>query len=167
MYIPQLEIRPYQSRSPIMVGVVNSNAPMLIPHESMKRMKGEIDFPSRALPIPSVAKIQLANRPNTHSGHHMIHGTRPSVKLCEAVARKPHPVYVMEMKLPAVAISVGEIKKIQVKLGHFPENTLSTTILADRMPVGPSGIRKVLGISGCQTSIRRIAPPSAAFWLAK
>ena len=70
---------------PTQVDVVNSNVPMLISHESLKRTKCSIDFPTCTLLIPSVSKIRLAN---TRSGHLMIQGGRPSKKLNGELPRK-------------------------------------------------------------------------------
>ena len=47
---------------PIRVDVVNSNAPMLISHESLKLKKGPIDFSPGALRIPSVEKLICGTR---------------------------------------------------------------------------------------------------------
>ena len=62
---------------PIKVDVVDSNVPMLISHESLKHMKGSLDFGSRKLIIPDVAEIKLTN---TCSGHLMIQGTPPPLR---------------------------------------------------------------------------------------
>ena len=66
------------SVQPLKVDVVNSNAPMLISHESLNRTNGPIDFESRTLVIPSDSEIKLTN---TCPGHLMIQGTRPSDEL--------------------------------------------------------------------------------------
>ena len=149
---------------PVKVDVVDSNVPMLISHESLVRMKGSIDFASCTLMIPSVAEIKLTN---TSSGHLMIQGTRPSQQVQRLMQRENHPIYVMELKLPARVLSEGEIKKIHVQLGHCSENTLETTIRVAQMHVDSSLIQKVLDKCGCQTAVQRITPPQVACWLGK
>ena len=54
---------------PIRIDVVNSDAAMLIPNESLRLMKGSIDYPPISLLIPSLAKIKLRA---AKSGHLMI-----------------------------------------------------------------------------------------------
>lgn len=100
---------------PTNADVVNSNAPMLISHESLKRMKWPMSFSPYALMIPSVAKTRLTN---THSGHLMIHGMRPSAKLRDELARKNLPIYVTELKLPTRVLSEEEIRQIHAQLGN-------------------------------------------------
>ena len=137
---------------------------MLISHESLKRMKGPIDFASCKLVIPSVAEIKLSN---TFSGHLTIRGKRPNQKVQKLSAAENRQIYVMELKLPARVLSGDEIKKIHAQLGHCSENTLGTTNRAAQMHVDSSAIKKVLGDFGRQTVAQRITPPQVAFWLGK
>ena len=77
------------------------------------------------------------------------------------------PIYVMELKLPARALSEGEIKKIHAPLGHCSENTMETSIRAAQMHVGSSVIKRVLGDFGRQAGVQRITPPQVACRLGK
>ena len=61
--------------------VVNSDAAMLISHESHRRTQRTIDFAARTLSIPSVATIKLFS---TKSGHLAIHGDAP---VCEFIGK--------------------------------------------------------------------------------
>ena len=73
---------------PIKVDLANSNAPMLISHESLNRMKGPIDFASCKLVTPSVAEIKLSN---TCSGHLMIQGGRQTQKSAKIDGNRESP----------------------------------------------------------------------------
>ena len=149
---------------PVTVDVADSNAPMLISHESLKRMKGPIDFSSCKLAIPFVAEIQIAN---TCSRHLMIQGKRPTQQVQNLSTTVNHPIYVMELKLPARVLSEGEIRKIHVQLGHCSENTMETTIRSAQMHVDSPLIQKILRECGCQNALRRITPPQVACRLSK
>ena len=149
---------------PIKVDVVNSNVPMLISHESLKRVKGPIAFASCALVIPWVAEIKLTN---TRSGHLMIQGTLPTNEVRKMLSQENHPIYVMELKLPVIVLAEEEIRKIHAQLGHCSGNTMETTILAAQMHVDSPAIQKVVRECGRQNALQRITPPQVASRLAK
>ena len=63
---------------PILVDVVNSDAPMLISHESPMAAKASVGFLPTTLAIPSVAKIKLRS---AKSGHLVIQGHRKDIDM--------------------------------------------------------------------------------------
>ena len=80
--------------SPIQVDVVDSDAPMRIPHESLCEMKGSVDFESRTLEIPYVGEIALNH---AKSGHLTIQWARPTKELTNTLSLLGHALYMGEM----------------------------------------------------------------------
>lgn len=143
----------------IRVDVVNSDAPMLISHESIRLMNWSIDFSPIALLIPSVAKIKLGEY-----GIRTLDDSRTTTrgKVLKELSVGNHSVYSMEMKLPTRAIS-EEIAKIHAQLEQCSENTSSPTIRAAQMRCDLFGIQKVLGMQMPDFCAKN--PPSARFFL--
>ena len=149
---------------PVQVDAVDSDAPMLISHESLCKMKGSIAFESRTLKIPNIGSIKLYH---TKSGHLAIQGARPTKNLSDSLSQRGHAVYMAQMELPARVPSMGDVAKIRAPMGLCSENTLLTTIREAQTHFDLPAIREMLTKFGCQTTVRRITLPSVEIWMTK
>ena len=149
---------------PICVDVVESNVPMLVSYESLKKMKGSLNFLTACLTILSGITIQLSATP---SGHLMIQGSKAVQKLTPEMTKNHESIFTMEIRLPVSSLTFEELKRIHLQLGHCSENTLLSVIKAAQLHGEKSLIEKLYADCKCQVAVQRITPPNVACWLAK
>ena len=161
---PEMAGRTNPSILPVQVGADGPNVPMLIPHESLCRLKGSIDFKSRALIVPGVGGFRSVH---TKSGHLMIQCQKPPREILDSFIRREHPIYMAEMVLLVRALPEDTAAEMHARLGRISENTLLAKIRSSQMQRGISAIRNMSAKCGRRNAVRRIALHSVACRLGK
>ena len=102
---------------PVCVDVVDSREPILISHDSLRKMKGPIDFPESILTIASVIKIKSIRH---LSPHLMIPCRKPPPDLSHGINLKTESVFAMAIRLQAKSRAMGELKKDSPEIAPLP-----------------------------------------------
>ena len=73
----------------------------------------------------------------------------------------------MEIRLPVRSLSLEELERIHLQLGHCSENTLIAVLRSARMHGDSTLIQKLFDDCKCQVAVQRTAPPNVACRLSK
>ena len=99
---------------PVSVDVMDSNAPWLVPHESLRKMKGPIDFTEPILTTECGIKIKI-KLTRTLSGHLMIEGQKADSEMSKNGMANPESISAMEIRLPVKSLTLEELKRIRLR----------------------------------------------------
>ena len=142
---------------------MESQVPILISKNSLGKTQAAIDFKTNELAILESMAISMIS---AGSGHRQL-PTMKSGKSTSLSNDQGQLIFPVNTDPGNDVITVEELKKIHIHLGHCIEFTLKNMLKAAKIAAPQEMITRMLSQRSCSGQVNRVTPPKISSWIAK